>query len=435
MRKQIEINAIVCTMVLFLCSCDEKSHPCENNDLCIDKASCVPDAKTGRNWCKRWESPLSASKTSDWKDAVIGNKYEVDFEASGGFPPYNWVLNEGKDLPSNLSWLTLASEGANKEKARLIIKSGSTPGPGDVTSGIPIKITVFDSSIRGTENRMDNNGIIFDEVLNIKGCWDKTMSCCYNRNEFCGKENWGNANCNNGGTIQKCWTDPLDPDGCTVWMDQGMDCRKFNAQTCTVAGDGVVTCNCNTGWVGDNCGYLSLISIPGGTFQRDATLDNISEVFAFHISEMEVTRAQFAVVTGLSDPSDPNSSTGINDPVQNVSWYHALVFCNKLSIAENLTPVYAIKVSDNDVANTNPDDWIKANGGTVPSGLRSNATWDAVTANWSANGYRLPTEMEWMWAAMGATRGSGDHTNDIFTDGFMKEFAGDLDPKTLIGHH
>ena len=32
----------------------------------------------------------------------------------------------------------------------------------------------------------------------------------------------------------------------------------------------------------------------------------------------------------------------------------------------------------------------------------SNAAWDAATADWNANGYRLPTEMEWMWAAMGA---------------------------------
>ena len=40
---------------------------------------------------------------------------------------------------------------------------------------------------------------------------------------------------------------------------------------------------------------------------------------------------------------------------------------------------------------------------------------DAATANWAATGYRLPTEMEWMWAAMGATGG---------TTGYTKAFAG-----------
>ena len=29
-------------------------------------------------------------------------------------------------------------------------------------------------------------------------------------------------------------------------------------------------------------------------------------------------------------------------------------------------------------------------------------SWDAATADWDADGYRLPTEMEWTWAAMGA---------------------------------
>ena len=41
-----------------------------------------------------------------------------------------------------------------------------------------------------------------------------------------------------------------------------------------------------------------------------------------------------------------------------------------------------------------------------------NNDWDAATANWSANGYRLPTEMEWMWAAM------------VAVDDYTKSFAG-----------
>jgi sulfatase modifying factor 1 len=48
----------------------------------------------------------------------------------------------------------------------------------------------------------------------------------------------------------------------------------------------------------------------------------------------------------------------------------------------------------------------------------SNSTWNAATATWTNSGYRLPTEMEWMWAAMGAT---GTGTN---TTGYLKAFAG-----------
>lgn len=52
----------------------------------------------------------------------------------------------------------------------------------------------------------------------------------------------------------------------------------------------------------------------------------------------------------------------------------------------------------------------------------SSATWDAASVDSSANGYRLPTGMEWMWAAMGApSDGQNGGTN---TTGYSKAFAG-----------
>ena len=150
---------------------------------------------------------------------------------------------------------------------------------------------------------------------------------------------------------------------------------------------------------------LTMKSVPAGTFQRDATPTNTSYLAAFSMSEKEITAAQFTAVTGLANPSYFTSV--VNGPVEQANWYHALVFCNKLSLREGRTPVYTIGGS------TDPAAWIAANGGTVP--ITRNATWDAATANWSANGYRLPTEMEWEWAAMGATGG---------TTGYLKDFAG-----------
>lgn len=45
-----------------------------------------------------------------------------------------------------------------------------------------------------------------------------------------------------------------------------------------------------------------------------------------------------------------------------------------------------------------------------------------MTANWEADGYRLPTEMEWMWAAMGA---DSESLGKINRTGYLKAFAGD----------
>ena len=58
----------------------------------------------------------------------------------------------------------------------------------------------------------------------------------------------------------------------------------------------------------------------------------------------------------------------------------------------------------------------------------SNPTWDAAVADWSATGYRLPTEMEWQWAAMGATsdRSLGYTGTGIDTQGCTK-YAGSVE--------
>ncbi len=138
---------------------------------------------------------------------------------------------------------------------------------------------------------------------------------------------------------------------------------------------------------------MKLVLIPAGEFlmgsltgeeERDDNehrhLVKISR--AFYAGATEVTQGQWGEVMG-NNPSG-NTPCGRECPVELVTWYQAVKFCNKLSEREGLKPAY----------------WM--------NGI-------LVFRNQGANGYRLPTEAQWEYACRAGTT-TRFHTGDTESD-------------------
>jgi formylglycine-generating enzyme required for sulfatase activity len=126
---------------------------------------------------------------------------------------------------------------------------------------------------------------------------------------------------------------------------------------------------------------LQMRAIPGGSFTMgdtagggwDGEIKHQVTLSGFYLGQTEVTQAQYKTVMGYNPSKFKSGSDAPNRPVEQVSWYDAVEFCNKLSQAEGKSPAYTI------------------------SGTK-------VTLNSGTNGYRLPTEAQWEYAAKGGAQ-------------------------------
>ena len=141
--------------------------------------------------------------------------------------------------------------------------------------------------------------------------------------------------------------------------------------------------------------FENMVFVQGGKYQPSFA-DEEKEVFDIEVCKYPTTQKMWVEVVG----ENYSNFEGDNKPVESITWWQALDYCNKLSEKYGLEPVYDLSKS--------------AQGILMIKELGGETVYPDVANFKNTEGFRLPTEVEWEWFARGGQiaieQGTFDYT-------------------------
>ena len=128
-----------------------------------------------------------------------------------------------------------------------------------------------------------------------------------------------------------------------------------------------------------------MIKVKGGKY-KPSFANELKEVFDIEVCKYLTTQKMWLEVM----ENNPSGFKGDNRPVETISWWEVLEYCNRLSEKYGLEPVYELSKSSEGIL------MIKELGGKIVSPDKVNFK--------NTEGFRLPTEVEWEWFASGGQK-------------------------------